>query len=87
MPFTSFSKNDESDSIVDVAELNVRTGGNNNSLVYIMPPKFLALERGDSARFLQETSFSSTDSVTLPPPSPPPVNCEMQDLQQQVNSL
>ena len=70
MPFTSFS-NDASYSKAEVAELNVRTGRDSGSFVYIMPPKYLALERGDGERFLQETSFSRTDSKSLPPPPSP----------------
>ena len=72
MPFTSFS-NDASDSKAEVVELNVRA------------PKFLALERGDGDRFLQETNFSSTESEYLTPPSSPPlVNCAIQDLQEKL---
>ena len=86
MSFHTF-KNDVSDVKVEATKLFARPGGNNSSFVYIMPPKFLALKQGDGAQFLQETSFSSADNVTLPPPSPPPVYCEIYDLQQQVKSL
>ena len=85
IPFISF-KDDVCDIKVEVTELFARPGRNDSSLVYIMPPKILALEQGDGARFLRETSFSSVDTEALPPP-PSPINCEMQEIQSKVNSL
>ena len=51
-----------------------------------MPPKFLALERGDGARFLHKTSFFNDNTETYPPPCSP-IDCEMQGFQHQYNSL
>ena len=69
-------------------ELKYRPGRDDGLFAHIMPPKFLALERGDGERFLEETNFSRTDSDSLPPPpSPLLVNCTIQDLQEKVNSI
>ena len=46
----------------------------------------MALEQGDSARFLQETSFSNVSTPTYPPPCSP-IDCEMQEYQRQYNSV
>ena len=87
MPSNTFS-NDASDSKAEVVELKSRPARDDGSLAYIMPPKFLPLERGDGERFLEETNFSRIDSKSLPPPpSPFLVNPAIQALQEKINSI
>ena len=65
MPLTTF-KSDVGEIKEEATELTARTGGKGHTYAYIMPPKFLALERGDGARFLHETSLSNDDTETYP---------------------
>ena len=80
-------KNDSCDSKPSVVELKYRPGRDDGLLTYIMPSKFLALERGGAERFLEETSFSSSGSDSLPSPPSPLVNFAIQALQEKVNSI
>ena len=49
--------------------------GLNHNYSYVLPEKYLALERGDGSRFLQETSFINATTPTYSPPTPP-IDCE-----------
>ena len=69
----------------EVKELTPSSGFD-HSYKYVIPPKLMALKRGDGARFLQETSFSNVSTPTYPPPCSP-IDCEMQEYQRQYNSV
>ena len=58
--------------------------GSGHTFKYTLPSKLMALERGDGAKFLQETSFSNVRTPTYPPPCFP-IDCEMQEYQCQYN--
>ena len=60
--------------------------GSGHTYKYTLPSKLMALEQGDGARFLQETSFSIVRTPTYPPPCSP-IDCEMQEYQRQYNSV
>ena len=70
----------------DIAELKYRPG-REDGLAYILPPKFLALERGGGKKFLEETSFLRTGSDSMPPPSPFLVNPVIQAIQDKVDLI
>ena len=79
---------DGCDSKANIVELKYRPGRDDGSLMYIMPSKFLALERGGGERCLEETSFSRTGRDSLrPPPSPFLVNPAIQAIQDKVDSI
>ena len=79
---------DGCDQKANIVELKYRPGGDDGLLAYIMPPKFLALEKGGGKMFLEETSFSRTGSDSLPPPpSPFLVNPAIQAIQDKVDSI
>ena len=62
------------------------SSGLGHTYKYVIPPMLMALEWGDSARFLQETSFSNVSTPTYPLPCSP-IDCEMQEYQRQYNSV
>ena len=70
-----------------VTELKYRPGME-GGLVYIPPPKYLALEAGGGQEFLEETSFlRSGGKVMPPPPSPFLIDPVLQSIQDRVESI
>ena len=85
MPSNSFC-NDGCEQKAGIVELKYRPG-REAGLAYILPPKFLALERGGGKKFLEETSFIRTGSEDMPPPSPFLFNPAIQAIQDKVDLI
>ena len=70
-----------------VTELKYRPGME-GGLVYIPPPKYLALEAGGGQEFLDETSFLRSGGEVMPqPPSPFLIDPMLQQIQDRIESI
>ena len=79
--------NDGCEQKAEIAELKYWPR-REDGFAYILPPKFLALERRGGQEFLEETSFLRSGSKAMPsPPSPFLVDPVLQSIQDRVESI